>query len=157
MITEYLPCLYAFLACAGFCIVFEVRDIKIILSACFTSGMSWLIFLLFKFIGTGTWGETIRFLLATIIVASLSEIFVRILKAPATIFLIIGILPLVPGGGIYYTMEALINGDMDLFVYQGLKTAACAGAIAIGCSLVSSCARIISAAYRSKEKNIYDN
>ena len=102
--TEFLPCIYAFLACVGFCIVFEVRKIKFILSASFTGFVSWFVYVLFKFIGTGTWAETVRFLIATIVVASLSEIFARILKAPAVIFLIIGILPIVPGGGIYYTM-----------------------------------------------------
>lgn len=148
--TEFLPCIYAFLACVGFCIVFEVRKIKFILSASFTGFVSWFVYVLLKFIGTGTWAETVRFLIATIVVASLAEIFARILKAPAVIFLIIGILPIVPGGGIYYTMEALINGDMSQFLYQGLKTAACAGAIAVGCSLVSSCVRIAGAAKRAR-------
>ena len=83
-----------------------------------------------------------RYLLATIAVAVLSEIFARLYKTPATVFLIIGIIPLVPGGGIYYTMEALINGDLPLFVRYGMETAASAGAIAVGCSLVSSVARI---------------
>ena len=59
------------------------------------------------------------------------------------IFLIIGIIPMVPGGGIYYTMEALLNGNMQQFVSQGIKTAASAGAIAVGCSLVSSIVRMV--------------
>lgn len=149
--VSYLSCLYAFLACIAFCIVFEVRDLKFIFSASFTGFVSWFIFVVFDFMGDGTWAETIRFLISTIIVAILAEIFARVHKAPAMIFLIIGIIPLVPGGGIYYTMEALINGDMNLFVYQGLKTAACAGAIAVGCSLVSSSVRILAAVKKSKK------
>ena len=69
--------------------------------------------------------------------------FARLYKTPATVFLIIGIVPLVPGGGIYYTMDALLDGEMDLFLRRGLETAAYAGAIAVGCSLVSSMARIL--------------
>ena len=57
-------------------------------------------------------------------------------------------MPLVPGGGIYYTLDALLNGEMDLFVQRGLETAAYAGAIAVGCSLVSSIARILTALRR---------
>ena len=67
----------------------------------------------------------------------------RVMKAPATIFLIVGIIPLVPGGGLYYTMEALLSGDTALFAQTGLETAACAGAIAVGVSMVSSLARLL--------------
>lgn len=81
--------------------------------------------------------------IATIVVAVLAEVFARIHKTPATLFLIIGIIPMVPGGGIYYTMEALLNGNMQQFVSQGIKTAASAGAIAVGCSLVSSIVRMV--------------
>ena len=115
-------------------------------AASFTGAMGWLVYLL-----PDNWGNVARFLTATVVVAVLSEIFARILKTPATIFLIIGIIPMVPGGGIYYTLEALINGDMPLFVQRGMETAASAGAIAVGCSLVSSVARIIALVRRERE------
>ncbi len=136
---QYLPCLYAFLACAGFCIVFEIRKPLFILLSCVTGAVGWLVFLLLADIGSGV----VRYLLATIVVSVLSEIFARILKAPATIFLVIGIVPLVPGGGLYYAMDALINGDYVLFAQKGIETAACAGAIAAGVSVVTSIARMV--------------
>lgn len=148
--TEYLPCLYAFFACLAFCIVLEVRNIKFILSGGLTGCISWLIYILTDFIGQGVRAETVRYLLATIVVAVLSEIFARVHKAPATIFIIIGILPLVPGGGLYYTMDALINADSENFVRNGTRAASIAAAIAVGCSLVSSVVRVIS---KSKKKN----
>lgn len=133
-----LPCLYAGLGCLAFCVVFELHSWKYMLSAAFTGTAGWLVYLLLDDRGSVT-----RFLLSTIVIAVMSEVFARIHKSPATVFLIIGIIPLVPGGGIYYTMEALINGDMSLFVQHGLETATSAGAIAVGCSLVSSAARIL--------------
>ncbi len=136
---QYLPCLYAFLACAGFCIVFEIRKPLFILLSCVTGAVGWLVFLLLADIGS----DVVRYLLATIVVSVLSEIFARILKAPATIFLVIGIVPLVPGGGLYYAMDALINGDYALFAQKGIETAACAGAIAAGVSVVTSIARMV--------------
>lgn len=138
-----LPCLYSFFACAAFSVVFEIRDPKKLISASFCGFVTWFVYILFSFLGEEIWAMTIRCLFATVAVALLAEIFARIHKAPATLFLVIGILPLVPGGGIYYTMEALINGDMNLFMYKGLSTAACAGAIAVGCSMVSSAVRMI--------------
>ena len=40
-------------------------------------------------------------------------------------------------------MEALLNGDMPLFVQNGFSTLAAAGAIAVGSSLVSAVARTL--------------
>ena len=134
-----LPCLYAFFASVAFSIVFELRRWRYILCAALAGAAGWLVYLLM-----GSFGSVFRNLMATIVVAVLAELFARIFKTPATVFLIIGIVPLVPGGGIYYTLEALIAGDMALFVQKGMETAAAAGAIAVGCSLVASVVRIVS-------------
>ena len=141
-----LPCLYAFLGCAAFSVIFEEKRLRIILSCSATGFVAWLTYLLFGFLGTSIRMQTVRYFLAAVVVALLSEMFARIHKSPATLFLTIGIIPLVPGAGIYYTMEALLNGSLSLFARRGLETAACAGAIAVGCSLVSSVFRMCSAA-----------
>ena len=72
------------------------------------------------------------------------------MKAPATIFLIIGILPLVPGSGLYNAMDHLISGDSVMFAQVGLETASYAGAIAVGVSMVSSVARLLFRKHLSK-------
>lgn len=135
----FLPCFYAFLGCFSFSIVFEVRKRKYILAGSAIGAISWLIIEYSRYFGLDVSG----YFLATLAVAILSEICARFFKAPATIFLIVGIIPLVPGGGIYYTMYYLINKNMDMFWNQGMKTIAYAGAIAVGCSLVSSTVRIL--------------
>ena len=147
MLKTFLPCLWAFLASMAFCFVFELRRWRFILAASFTGAVAWLVYLL-----VDGWGSATQFLMATIAAAALAEIFARVFKTPATIFLIIGIIPLVPGGGIYYTLDALINGDMPLFVQLGMETAASAGAIAEGSSLVSSVARIVTLLRRERRK-----
>ena len=135
----FLHCLYAALASAGFAFVFELRRPQHILASSFAGAMSWLVYLLLEpFMGAVGCNFA-----ATVTVAVLSEIFARMFKSPATVFLIIGIVPLVPGGGLYYTMDALIDGNMDLFVQKGLEATSIAGAIAAGSSLVSSVVRIL--------------
>lgn len=136
----YLPCLYAFLACAGFCFIFEVKKPLFIFICSATGAVAWAVYLLMD----GAGSEVSRYLMATIVVSILSELFARVLKAPATLFLIIGIIPLVPGGGLYYTMDYLINGDTVMFAQKGLETASYAGAIAVGVSMVTSLVRIFS-------------
>ena len=90
--------------------------------------------------------------LATIAAAALSEIFARLYKTPATVFLIIGIIPLVPGGGIYYAMEHAINGETDLFLDVLFHTLGLAGSLAVGVLLVSSTVRLINSyVYRRRK------
>ncbi len=136
----YLPCLYAFLACVGFCMIFEVKKPLFIFICSFIGGTAWAVYLLMDGVGS----EVMRYLVATLAVSVLAEICARLFKAPATIFLIIGIIPLVPGGGLYYAMDYLINGDAAMFAQKGLETASYAGAIAVGVSMVTSLARIFS-------------
>ncbi len=140
-----MPCFYAALACVSFGIIFELHNWKYLFSGALTGMAGWLVYLLME-----DCRIVPRFFAATIVVAALAELLARIFKAPATIFLIVGIIPLVPGGGMYYTMEALINSDMQLFVRKGLETAASAGAMAVGCSLVSSMARIMTVWRRNR-------
>ena len=142
----FLPCLYAALASTGFALVFELRRWQHIVAASFAGAMSWLVYLMADdFVGPIGCN-----FLATVAVALLAEIFARMFKAPATVFLITGIIPLVPGGGLYYTMDALIDGNMALFAEKGIEAAGIAGAIAAGSSLVSSVVRILP---RRKRKN----
>lgn len=142
---KYLLCLYVFLASVAFCLIFELRRWQYILTASLISAGSW-----FLYLWLDGMGEVARYFLATIAVAILSEIFARVYKVPATVFMIIGIIPLVPGGGVYYTMKALVDGNMTLFLHKGLETAEYAGAIAVGCSLVSSFVRILTWKIRNK-------
>ena len=136
---NYLPCLYAFIACASFCFIFQVRKPLFIHLCSLNGAVSWLVYLLTDFLPA----EAARYFLATIAVSVLAEILARVLKAPATIFLVIGIIPLVPGGGLYYTMDYLISGDFARFTAKGLQTAAAAGAIAAGASMVTSLVRML--------------
>jgi uncharacterized membrane protein YjjB (DUF3815 family) len=49
-----------------------------------------------------------------------------------TIFIIPGILCLVPGANIFYTMEALLRSDIEKMAEVGIQTILMAGAIAMG-------------------------
>ena len=72
-----------------------------------------------------------------------AEVMARVMKSPATGFLVVGVLPFVPGGGIYYTMEYCLSGDTQLFLSTGIHTFGVAGAVAVGILLVSSVTRLL--------------
>ena len=134
-----LPCLYSFLACVGFCFVFNIHGPGILI--CGGGGaLGWLIYLLTDFV---TSSLMLRFLLAAIVITLYSEIMARIRRCPVTGYLVIALLPLVPGGGIYETMRFCVQGDTQQFLSALVSTFGIAGALALGTVLGSSALRIL--------------
>lgn len=80
---------------------------------------------------------------ATFIVSLLSHIFARLLKAPGTVFLIPGILPIVPGIGVYRIVYYVIEGQTQLSVFYLSQTIQVAGVIALAIFIMDSIFKII--------------
>lgn len=81
--------------------------------------------------------------LGAALVAIWSEIFARLRKAPSTIFMIIGVLPLVPGSLIYLTMLAVVEQRFDEAVSLAFETGAVSLTLALSIFICSSIARFI--------------
>ncbi|MGC4020217.1 MAG: threonine/serine exporter family protein [Muricomes sp.] len=64
-------------------------------------------------------------------IALAAHTFARILKAPVTIFLIAGILPTVPGAGMYRIVYYIIANDSAKSSYYLMQTLETAGVIAL--------------------------
>ena len=73
----------------------------------------------------------------------ISHIFARILKAPVTMFLIGGILPTVPGNGIYQIMNSMLQNDRVMTGYYLTQTIEIAGAIALAIFLMDTLFKVI--------------
>lgn len=136
--THFLPVLYAFAACASFCPIFNIRG-KNMLYAALGGALGWLIYLLSA--GHGT--DIFQYFVASIAISAYAEIVARIRKSPSTCYLIIALLPLVPGGGVYYTMKSCIQGQFEEFADTGMHTLLIAGAIALGVLWVISMVRLL--------------
>lgn len=133
-----LPTLFAFVASGGFAILYNVHGVGIFI--CSLGGaLGWFTYLI-----TAPWlqSEIAQAFVASIVFSAYSEIMARIRKYPVTGYLLVAFFPLVPGGGIYYTMEHAINGEVDLFLSSFLHTMGIAGALAVGVLLVSSTTRM---------------
>ena len=85
------------------------------------------------------------------IVGILSEVSARYLKQPAIVFIIPGIIPLVPGLGMYNTMLYLVQENYELATSTGVTALLVGGAISLGVLVVSSLFRTYS---RIKYKSI---
>lgn len=143
----FLPCLWAFLACIPFCILFNIHAGIFICS--FGGALGWLVYLVTEPLFHS---DLMQIFAAAVAISAYSEIMARIRKCPAIGYLLVAFFPLVPGGGIYYTMEYAINGETGLFLETFLHTLGIAGSLAVGVLLVSSFVRMVSTLRRRKLK-----
>ncbi len=129
----------AILASFGFGILFNVRGIRL-LSASFIGGVGGFIYYLCLECG---YSHGLGLFIASIMISLLSEIFARIHKCPVIMFLVCALIPLVPGGGMYYTMLEVVKGNIDHAIATGANTLIEAGSIVIGCLTVTSCVHML--------------
>lgn len=123
----------------AFAVFFNVRGKKLLLFF-FGSALDWAVYLLTVHNG---YNEFVGMLLATMAAALLSEVFARIIRAPVLILLVPMLVPLIPGRGLYNTMDALIRGDRARFLTSGISTISCAAAICLGIICVTAITRMI--------------
>lgn len=130
-----IPCI---ISCLGFCIVFNIHGRGSIL--CALGGMlTWLIYKAAMDFGCG---DLIALFLATLFSGFYAEIMARVRRCPAIAYLVIAIFPLIPGAGVYYTMNYAVQGNMDMFITKGMHTAAEAGIMAVAILLAVTAVRL---------------
>ena len=65
-----------------------------------------------------------------------AELLAHWLRSPATMFVVPAILPLVPGGSLYYAMSYAVRGQMGAAGQYGLRALKLGLAIAAGISIM---------------------
>ena len=132
MKTVLIQLLTAFLSSLGFSMLFGVRR-RFLLPAALGGLLCWGVYL-----GMDAWlgREFLSCLVAAALAVIYAELHARLLKTPATLFVVPAILPLVPGGSLYYAMENAVHGRMEAAASFGQKTLVVALAIAAGISFV---------------------
>lgn len=105
-----------------------------------TGGVCWLVYLLIR---EETGSLIFAAFLSGLSVALLGHILARILRAPVSVFLIPGILPLVPGTSIYNCVYNIIRSSREQSTYYLIETMQIAGAIAMAVFLMDSMFKMI--------------
>lgn len=145
--TMIIQSILSFFSTLGFGILFNIKGKKLFYAG-LGGGFSWFISLYCESLGFNT---TSSFFIASILFSIYSEIMARILKTPVTTLIICALIPLVPGGGMYYTMYEAVNGNIMKSIELGLQTLSNAGALALGVILVSTLTRLILSPKRKDE------
>ncbi len=126
--------LASLVACLGFALIFNIHGAGFFLCV-LGGGISWGAYLICLHLG---YSDLIAFFVAGAVSGVYSEAIARVRKFPAISYLVISIIPLIPGSGVYYTTNYLVRGDMSGFASQGTHTIAIASVIAVGILLVST-------------------
>jgi len=118
----------AFTGSLGFALLFHVRREKLLLAS-LGGLLAWAVYLL---MGPVVASDVPRFFVAAVVMAIYAEMMARLMKCPATLFLVTGAVPLIPGGSLYATMRYFMDGEFAACSVQGLNTMLLAVAIAVG-------------------------
>lgn len=120
--------LAVFAGSLGFALVFRVRRDRLLLAS-LGGVLGWAVYLLSGMVAAQ---EIPRYFLAAVVVTVYAETLARAVKCPATVFLVSGTVPLIPGGLLYRTMRFFMAEDYAAFSDMGLRTVMIAVAIAVG-------------------------
>ena len=133
----------AILTSFGFGIIFKVKGINLIHTS-IAGGMSWFVYLYTTKLGLGIGAS---YYLATLALSLYAEIISIRLKTTVTGILIPALIPLAPGGAVYYTMYYVIEQNYNLAMQKGTSSFIMAGAMAIGVFTATTLIKIVTTKY----------
>ena len=150
IVTLLVNFFFSFLATVGFSIFFNSPR-KSLIPAGIIGGIGWTVYMiLFNF----SQNPILSNFFSATLISLISEILARRMKFPAIIFVIPGILPLIPGLGLYNTMLSLVEGNYSNAISVGTNALFVSASISMGVLLITSLVKtyyIIRRKIRSKK------
>ncbi len=128
-----LSILSAFISTIGFSILFHVQK-KHLLVCGVVGAAGWLVYLIGE---NKEYSAVLSTFLASLLVTQISYILAKKRRTPITVFLIAGIIPLVPGLPLYRTMYFLMMNNYTLAANYAILTVQIAGSIAGAIVIIS--------------------
>lgn len=138
MLSMVIKVIFAFIAIYTFAVLEEVPR-KYLVICGITGAVGWWVYLICE---AWSLGSVMSTFWSALMIALLSQIFARRLKAPVTVFLIAGILPTVPGAGMFQIVYYLIQNSRVTATIKLVQTIKMAGAIALAIFLVDGIFRV---------------
>ncbi len=145
MILQFIV---SFIATLSFAVLFSTPKRQLALCG-LTGAAGWIVYVFFI---NNNGSIAVANLAASFTLTLLARIFAAIERHPATVYLLPGIFPLVPGAGIYYTSYYFIRHEMDQFAKYGAETVIVAGSIVFGIVFGSSLPQSLFHALAAKTK-----
>ncbi|WHH59585.1 threonine/serine exporter family protein [Petroclostridium sp. X23] len=129
-----LEAVYSYFATIFFAYIFNAPKKSVFITG-MNGSIGWLIY---SYLNYTYQAEVLGSFTGALVVGIISEYLARHFKMPATIFLTSGIIPLVPGTGLYYTMLYLVQKQYSSAMQVGVETIFIAGSIAAAVAISAS-------------------
>lgn len=140
------------LGAAGFAVLFSIKP-KHVSFAALGGAIATLVYVLLDIAEANLFVSNF---VATLVCVIYSNILARLLKTPSMVFITASIIPLVPGGLLFYAMSNLILGDSFAAKTYGLNALQVALGIAGGIVIESLVVTIMIKIIRTKKKSDAD-
>lgn len=126
--TQIIQILTGTIGTMGFAILFNIRG-KRFLAASLGGFLSWAMFTLLRY---AIPSEPVCYFVVALLISLYAEFIARVLKSPTTTFITTSLIPLIPGGSLYYTMAYAFGSEPERFLEKGFDTLKLASALALG-------------------------
>lgn len=137
--AQIIQIITGFIGSLGFAILFNVRGKKLVFAA--LGGLfSWGMFVLLGFVIES---EPVRYFIVAAVISIYAEVMARVLRTPTTTFIMTSLIPLIPGGSLYYTMAYAFESDLTRFLEKGIYTLQLALALALGVIVAAAAAKAL--------------
>lgn len=130
----YIHIIFSYLAAVGFAVFLNAPKKTLYISGA-VGMISWTIYIILMRINFDMMSSNF---IAASIAALLCEILARKMKKPTILFVVPGIITLIPGLGLYNTMYYVIEGNFQESFTTGANVLFASGSIALGVIVVSS-------------------
>lgn len=146
--SEIIQVLAGFVGSFGFAILFNIRGKRLFVAS--AGGLlSWLLFVILNDIIPN---EPIIYFIIACAVSVYAEAMARVMKTPTTAFIITALIPLIPGGSLYYTMVYAFHGNLNSFLPKAVFTMQLAAALALGVIISTAFVRVFNKMIIRKNK-----
>lgn len=135
---ELLQIITGFIGSLGFAVLFNLRG-KRMVAAALAGLFSWTLYVLLSYVIPN---EPLNYFIVAMAVSLYAEVMARVLKTPTTTFITTSLIPLIPGGSLYYTMAYAFESDLERFLEKGLATLQLAAALALGIIVATTLTRL---------------
>lgn len=150
--AETIQIITGFIGSLGFAVLFNVRGKKMAFAA-LGGLLSWAMFVSLGFVIAN---EPVRYFIVAASISFYAEVMARILRTPTTTFIMTALIPLIPGGSLYYTMAYALESDLTRFMDKGIYTLELALALALGVIIASAAIKTVLRLPTAKSNNRND-
>lgn len=134
---EFIQIITGFVGSLGFAVLFNIQGIRLLVAG-MGGFLSWMAFVLLSHV---ILNDAINYFLVALLISFYAEIMARVVKTPTTTFITTSLIPLIPGGSLYYTMAYAFGGHVEAFAEKGIYTLQLAAALALGIILATTLTR----------------